>query len=225
MKSSLKGILDINRLCDVRGRVHIYFVDVNNYILVANKLAENFFRDLLGCEKLIGLKCNELFEKANLNPTQACTKENAEVLETGLPKQFFQSWAIKCLYRLDLLTFKQPVYDSAGKPKGVLVISHILNMFSVENAYSMGLTKRQTECLFYLFEGHTAKEIAKIIKISPRTVEGYIETMRNKLNCTTLSELLLKALQCQVRTGLNHIIVSQNMNPFAGKDSVRIEWV
>jgi DNA-binding CsgD family transcriptional regulator len=42
------------------------------------------------------------------------------------------------------------------------------------------LTKREVECLYYLCLGKTAKEIAKQMLISPRTVETYIEQIRRK---------------------------------------------
>lgn len=41
----------------------------------------------------------------------------------------------------------------------------------------------------------TQKEIAKTLKISPRTVEYYLEEIKIKLNCHSRSDLIAKALQ------------------------------
>jgi DNA-binding CsgD family transcriptional regulator len=56
------------------------------------------------------------------------------------------------------------------------------------------LSERQTECLFFLLRGKTAKEIAKILNISPRTTECHLEEIKYKLNCATKSELIEKAI-------------------------------
>lgn len=58
------------------------------------------------------------------------------------------------------------------------------------------LTQRQTQCLYYLIRGKTAKEIGKIINLSPRTIEDHIAGLRYKLNCNTIRELVGKAIEC-----------------------------
>lgn len=45
------------------------------------------------------------------------------------------------------------------------------------------LTRRQAQCLFYLIHGKTAKETARIISISNRTVEVYLNQIREKVGC------------------------------------------
>ncbi len=53
------------------------------------------------------------------------------------------------------------------------------------------LTKRETEIAYLLAHGQsTAKEIAKTINISTRTVECYIEHLKNKLKCYNKVELI-----------------------------------
>lgn len=58
------------------------------------------------------------------------------------------------------------------------------------------LTLRQTQCLYYLIRGKTAKEIAKIINLSHRTIEDHIAGLRYKLDCNTIRELIGKAIEC-----------------------------
>jgi DNA-binding CsgD family transcriptional regulator len=60
------------------------------------------------------------------------------------------------------------------------------------------LSKREKECLQYLTRGMTAKQIARILNLSPRTIEFYIENMKNKLECHNRIELVAKAIQNHV---------------------------
>lgn len=57
-----------------------------------------------------------------------------------------------------------------------------------------GLSQRESEVLFFLIRGKTAKEIARIIDLSNRTVEKHLDRIKNKLACSTRSELIEKAL-------------------------------
>lgn len=59
------------------------------------------------------------------------------------------------------------------------------------DAYSHeAISKREIECLIYLSRGKTAKEIGKIINISPRTVEFYLNNLKSKLKCTYTSQVV-----------------------------------
>ena len=223
MNQNLQYCIDVQKMCEAKGRIHVLFVDTRGVITACNKLKADFFRDILGFENVIGEKIVSILDKLSFDTPRFIFEENDEILKQGTPRQFLQSWTIKLTYRLDLLTCKIPVYDPTGKPMGVLVISHILNKFSLETAYALGLTQRETQCLFHLLEGHTAKEIAKLLKISPRTVEGYIENMKNKLDCATTSELLLKAMQKEIQVSLRDISLSNGLSPFADSTQVRVD--
>lgn len=56
------------------------------------------------------------------------------------------------------------------------------------------LTERECECLFLLIRGKTAKEIATLLTLSSRTIESYLENIKNKMNCRNKSEVLVKAI-------------------------------
>lgn len=58
----------------------------------------------------------------------------------------------------------------------------------------LNLTKKQESVLFFLIRGKSAKEIAKILSISPRTVECYLDAIKDKMNCHYKSEVIEKAL-------------------------------
>jgi DNA-binding CsgD family transcriptional regulator len=55
------------------------------------------------------------------------------------------------------------------------------------------LSKRESECLFYWLRGKTAKDIAAIMQLSPRTIETFLDRVKNKLGCFTKAEVFDKA--------------------------------
>lgn len=54
------------------------------------------------------------------------------------------------------------------------------------------LTLREVQCLRLLQQGKTAKQTAKILHLSSRTVESYLENIKSKLNATNRVDLLNK---------------------------------
>lgn len=52
------------------------------------------------------------------------------------------------------------------------------------------ISKRQTECLYHLSHGKSAKEIGRVLDLSPRTVEKYIENVKDKLGSCSTSKLI-----------------------------------
>lgn len=51
------------------------------------------------------------------------------------------------------------------------------------------LSEREKECIKWLLKGMTAVQIGKKLYLSNRTVESYIESIKNKLGCRTKKEL------------------------------------
>jgi DNA-binding CsgD family transcriptional regulator len=70
------------------------------------------------------------------------------------------------------------------------------NEISTESPYR--LSKRQLQCLYYLSRGKTLKEIAKILNLSSKTVEHYLEITKSKLKCSKRSELIEIFLDCKL---------------------------
>ena len=56
------------------------------------------------------------------------------------------------------------------------------------------LTPRESEALYYLMRGKTAKETAQRLNIHFKTVEKHHENIRTKLNCNSRSEVIEKAI-------------------------------
>lgn len=56
------------------------------------------------------------------------------------------------------------------------------------------LSSRERQCIDLLLKGFTNKMTAKALNISPRTVESYLNEVKNKLGCTHKSQLVKKFL-------------------------------
>jgi len=78
----------------------------------------------------------------------------------------------------------------------------------------LNLSKRESECLFYLIHGKTAKLIAKQLNISTRTVESYINNLKYKLNCETKNDIIDRSIEL----GIMHFIPSQYLLENVGQN-------
>jgi DNA-binding NarL/FixJ family response regulator len=68
----------------------------------------------------------------------------------------------------------------------------------ITEAPSGDLTPRETEVLRLLAEGHSSKEVAAVLGISPRTVDAHRATIMHKLNLHSLSELIHFAIRNKI---------------------------
>ncbi|MFC2071175.1 response regulator [Chloroflexota bacterium] len=62
------------------------------------------------------------------------------------------------------------------------------------------LTDREREVLKLVAEGHTAREIAEMLIVSPKTVEWYKSSLMNKLNIHSRTDLIKFAIRKRVIT-------------------------
>ena len=62
------------------------------------------------------------------------------------------------------------------------------------------LTDREREVLKLVVEGHTAREIADMLVVSPKTVEWYRTSLMNKLNIHNRTDLIKYAIRKRVIT-------------------------
>jgi len=114
-----------------------------------------------------------------------------------------------------LLSLKGPLRDKANKIIGIFGASIPMNnpainmADTVSNAFAQlgnvgisvspeqafKISKREHECLVNLRKGLTTKEIARVLQLSPRTIEFYIENIKKKFSCTKRTELIAKAAE------------------------------
>ncbi len=73
-----------------------------------------------------------------------------------------------------------------------LSASHYMLDDGNQNKYE--LTSRECECVFLLIRGKTAKEIGALLSLSKRTIESYMENIKNKMDCKNKAEIVAKAV-------------------------------
>ena len=87
--------------------------------------------------------------------------------------------------------------QAGGVPMNGRIAQRVLNIFQTltlpTNDY--GLTRREVEVLNHLVAGSSQKGIAKLLALSPHTVNTHIRNVYAKLHVTTRSSVVAKALR------------------------------
>lgn len=125
------------------------------------------------------------------------------------------------LINVDCISYKSPLLNRLGKIIGVFGLSYTintaldqvqlfkeLNLIAGEEAATKikkllapkhpgisQLSHRELTCFKGVIQGMTIKQIAKSLSLSPRTIEQYVEGVKNKLGCHSRSELVEKAFE------------------------------
>jgi len=89
-----------------------------------------------------------------------------------------------------------------------------------EGSYSIGgkyaeafLSRRESEILFFLLRGKSAKAIACLLKISFRTVEKYVENLKIKFLCKNKADLISYAIETGFIYSIPNSLLSEFSNP------------
>lgn len=169
---------------------HVYWKDKLGHYLGTNNNMLNYnafssYGDIIGSTD---------FDHSWAEQAPIWRKNDLEVINTGISKKCIEP----CKKDNQIVLFishKEPLRSKTGKIIGVLGTSILLNrkkpFFS--NIHPDGLSKRQAQCIYYLMRGKTAKEIAKILHLSSRTIEHYLDSVKIQWNCSSRSELIEKA--------------------------------
>lgn len=116
---------------------------------------------------------------------------------------FFNKYFIKNHHGENVAIVAQTIdLTSSNLSNGILdLINNNQKIYADENLYltnrsytDIDLSIRQSQCLFYLLKGYTNKEIARLLSLSPRTIEHYVDTIKDKMKCRNKGELIAKAI-------------------------------
>ena len=66
---------------------------------------------------------------------------------------------------------------------------------------AVGLTRREVEVVRLVAMGHTSREIARELFLSPRTVETHVTSILLKLDCRSRAEAARRATELGLITG------------------------
>lgn len=75
---------------------------------------------------------------------------------------------------------------------------HMLRIFGHDSDKEMIISAREIDCLKWMAAGKTAWEVSVILGISERTVRFHLNAAREKLNCTTTTQAVAKAVSQQL---------------------------
>ncbi len=211
----LKNIhINLLDLLSLEQNCNVYCYDLNNHLLYVNDY-------LMGLLQQYGYKTRrDLYHKNILDKHpefQHAQEENALVLKTKKAHQFFNKVAFKDTFVL-LITIKTPTYNKKGKVNGVFGISQVISINTIKHMPNK-LSKRQHECIFHMLKGKTNAQIAKAMNLSTRTVETYIDNVKDKLLCPDKNQLIDKILHSGL-AHFEHKSISTNFHPgiFLQKD-------
>lgn len=203
-------IKDILSIC-AYDPVHVFWKDEKVRFLGYNDMQGQLLQQKNGYSNFIGKYMQEISpgrEGGMLADNDTETIKNANV------KCFIEK-----LYNRECLSFKSQLKNSANTVIGTMGIafyfneislartasilsrlhfnpqqsnSAILLSFNVSNKFS--LSKREKECVHYIVRGMSAREIGRELKISNRTVESHIASIKDKLDCYSRSQIISKIL-------------------------------
>lgn len=186
---------------------HVYLKDKHGKILECNdKQAQiagfNKGQDMIG---LYNQDVLPLEMAASINQNDQLTLAN-ETLKVCIERCLFTSKNEK--HDLMLLSYKFPHYSSQGKLIGLMGVSFDLDSYasisissdspllkhfllsSPEHPAIQQLPQRQKACLKHLLQGKTYREIGEKMHLSHRTIEQYVNNLKDKFGCQNKKELI-----------------------------------
>jgi DNA-binding CsgD family transcriptional regulator len=163
-----------------------------------------------------------LFDVSNAASAAKLMRNSAEVIVENKIKIFEEENIRNDGVSLKFLSVKSPWYDDANQIKGTFGCSIVLGTQSLgeslqqiadlgllnptNHAFSTNvipcmtqnseiLSERESLCVWHLCKGYTMKETAKIVGLSPKTVETYIDRAKQKFKCKNKAELIAAFIQ------------------------------
>lgn len=188
------NILSSTLINSSHSNFHIYMKDRNGKLLGGND-QQAISVGLKKGDELKGFNDFDFVHSADANILRAnderVIKQNCSVIITEKCNLFNKN-------QMTVISTKLPLHGNSKKVLGIIGLSVILAQEPSSLIADNNLTKRQLDCAFHLVLGCTLKEIAANLKISPKTAEHHIDSIKNKLDCYTRSELIKKILKISI---------------------------
>jgi len=105
----------------------------------------------------------------------------------------FQEFCITFVDKfLPLIIESNPIYKFS-----LIFTNKALRDLVIRNEFNreIHLSARERQCLILISQGNKTKEIAKILNISPYTVEDHLKKIRKEFQCKTMLEVVVEAMQ------------------------------
>jgi len=171
----------------------------DNEVIESNKevVAEESFINILGERSIyLARKMPMRDEEGNVIGMVGSSLDitDRKKMEEELIKAREEAETALKIYKNELAEIRSP--DS-------MTLQDLLERNDIKRYYIMGqsseayLTRREAECLAHLAKGKSAKQVGKILALSPRTIEFYLEKIKHKFSCRTQTELIATVVKCR----------------------------
>jgi DNA-binding CsgD family transcriptional regulator len=204
------GMTDVDAICEVPlgalelAPIHIHCKDLTGKYMSSNA---RVWRDagLNGRSDLLGRTDLDM-DFLSENEAASFRALDKFVITSKQTHFFSQTVTLANNKKHIALNHKTPLYSQSNKVAGVISFGVVIEQAEssfFDSSYPMLnlifssrvdliqlLSARQLSCLYYLVAGFSYKEIAIKLRLSPRTVENYIDAIKTKLDCPTRSNLI-----------------------------------
>jgi DNA-binding CsgD family transcriptional regulator len=178
--------------------------------------------EICGFQSVDESRGKSLFDVSSQESAARLISNCNEVIMENKIKIFEEQNVRKDGVALQFLSVKSPWYNAENKIMGIFGCSIVLGKQSLADSllqiaqlgllnpssYTVNntiiptishdneiLSERESLCIFHLCKGFTMKEIARIIGLSPKTVETYIDRAKQKFKCKNKAELIAAYLK------------------------------
>lgn len=202
--------IDIEKMLSLSG--HVYWKDERGFYLGCNdNMAENL--GLKNRHEIVGMS-----DYDTIVPRDSALmyqQQDIEVIQCREAKQYLDYATYSQGKQLAFQTLKMPIFNGYNKLVAVLGVSNLINSMvpqvnldvlglggntqistplKQEGQIFKSLSAREQQCLYHICRGYSAAAISEKLSLSKRTVEDYIERVKNKLGCFNRAELVQLAL-------------------------------
>ena len=193
--------------------IDVYFYDVENIFQNVNEHCA----ETAGFESSHNAIMNCLNKMVTKESSERIFKFNGSVLKDNQIKIDEEYWTLKSGIADHCFSVKSPLYGKDNKLIGIFGCSivpskdnvtdgimHIAKMGLLDlNSFKKNskkfldydLSQRETDILHFTAQGKSAKEISLKINLSKRTIEDYLENLKNKFQVESKAELMEKIIE------------------------------
>lgn len=187
--------------------IHIYFMDLESKLTDINE------ETVINCGYIstsdaLGRTARDVAKKDSAeqliendrNVIRFCKPQITDDVFDGFNDAFYNSLTMKFpwygnhnqligVFGCSILLNKHSLAESLTQLAQLGIINQALPGISIDNAY---LSKREKDCLYHYVRSKSTREISQILGLSKRTIEHYLENIKQKLHVSTRSELIDK---------------------------------
>lgn len=195
----------------------------NTYFVSANQVVQNLNETLANClrydssKQIIGKTYYDL-QHPDKKSMRVAANNNQRIMNLAKADMMAEECVLFDGSELEFINIKMPWYNDNNQIIGIFGCSmqfarknianslqEMIKLFLPNFSCSVNklflnkkddiiFTPREYSCLQLVIKGKTAKEIAAILNLSPRTIEDYFVRIKHKMNVRTKSQLIEKAI-------------------------------